>query len=1170
MAHVLLAGVHRQRGEGMVQECVVLRGDLVNEASLFTGALEHSPGPDRLAYLAEVCGGDSALRQRLDELLAAHQHEVGPLEHLPNSADLTLDSGRPGRAAGSPVAVGTVIADRYRLLELIGEGGMGDVYVAEQFTPVRRKVALKLIKSGLDSRGVLARFEQERQALAVMDHPHIAKVFDGGVTQSGRPYFVMEYIKGVPITEYCDLVRMPIRQRLELFAAACHAVQHAHQKGIIHRDLKPSNILVALYDDKPVTKVIDFGLAKTVDRPLTENLLHTGHAVVMGTPLYMSPEQAKLNNLDIDTRSDVYALGVVLYELLTGSTPIDRERFQKAAWDEALRLVREEDPPTPSTRLSSADGLPNLAALRQQEPARLPRMVQGELDWIVMKALEKDRSRRYETASSLAADISNYLNDDPVVACPPSAVYRLRKFARRNKLAFFTAGTVAASLLLGLVGTSWQAIRAMRAEAAAIAERDEKESARREAIASTETATTQRRVAETAADNERQAKLAAIEARQDAENAGQFARAESAKFELINQFLTQDLLSQAEPENSAVEDHITLLEVLDRAAAKVAQRYFESPELEIELRRVIARTYHSLGSYAKAQQQWQVIEERARASLGDTDPVVWFALKEQGHMLFHFGRYDEAIAVQEKCLQALRQTAGPDHVYTHSAMRTLAMTYENAGNYNRALLLLEPLYQAEQNGDDSAARHDTLFHLASTYLNVGQCPRGLALAEKLLDLCRTTLGPEHPHTIGALYLLAMAHEKSGRPHEAIAVAEPALAAARRVLGLDHPQTINVLVVLARSHGDIGRFAEAISMREQILEVQRKIFGPEHPKAIDCLSRLVDLHRDAEQFDRCAPLAEELVKWLRMRHGSEHDSVLITLSNAATYYSLAGRCEIAERLSREAVEVTRRVKGIDHPMTLQSLSALAEIHWRNGKSNDAIPLGVEVLASSRRTRDEVHQDTLEAACLLAKYNSYAGRMTEAGAVIDEWLPRVKASLDSSNRVWRLGHEVASEIHERSGAPELAEPYRRAVVDAWQETPGDNAVKAAVARAWLGYNLLLQARPADAEPILETALATQAEQAAERWGVFNSRSLLGEALLGQHKLAQAAPLLLAGYNGLKERESRIPRELRFQVMSDALSRMIRLYEATGNPDEAAKWRRELDMLEAAAAEPKADSP
>jgi WD40 repeat protein/serine/threonine protein kinase len=357
-----------------------------------------------------------------------------------------------------------VVAGRYKLLEQIGEGGMGTVWVAEQTQPVRRKVALKLIKAGMDSKTVLARFEAERQALALMDHPNIAKVLDGGTTESGRPFFVMEHVKGIPFTKYCDDARLSVQERLALFLPVCHAVQHAHQKGIIHRDLKPSNILVCLYDGVPVPKVIDFGLAKAMYQPLTEHTLHTAQGLMMGTPLYMSPEQAEVNNLDVDTRSDIYSLGVILYELLTGTTPLERKRFKEAAWQEMLRLIKEEEPPKPSTRLSGTDTLPNVAAQRKLEPAKLTKLLQGDLDWIVMKALEKERARRYETANGLARDIQNYLADEPVEATPPSRGYRLRKFARKHKKALVTAVAFAALLIAGAVLSTLMAVWALAAE----------------------------------------------------------------------------------------------------------------------------------------------------------------------------------------------------------------------------------------------------------------------------------------------------------------------------------------------------------------------------------------------------------------------------------------------------------------------------------------------------------------------------------------------------------------------------------------------------------------------------------------------------------------------------------------------------------------------------------
>jgi serine/threonine protein kinase/tetratricopeptide (TPR) repeat protein len=421
--------------------------------AIFSAALAKQSLAERSAYLDETCDGDTELRRLVERLLGAHPELGSFLE-----GDLTGVGASMDVVLFASEGFGTLIGP-YKLLQPIGEGGMGTVFLAEQTHPVSRKVALKLIKAGMDSRRVSARFEAERQALALMDHPNIARVLDAGATDSGRPYFVMELVTGVPITRYCDERRLTPRQRLELFIPVCHAVQHAHQKGVIHRDIKPSNVLITQYDGEPVPKVIDFGVAKATGLRLTQRTLYTEFGAIVGTLEYMSPEQAELNQLDIDTRSDIYSLGVLLYELLTGTTPLQRKRLERAALVDILRIIREEEPPRPSTWLSTAGELPSIAANRGMEPKKLNGLVRGELDWIVMKCLEKDRNRRYETADGLAMDVQRHLADEPVRACPASRWYRLRKLAWRNRGSFGAASAVALLLLVTVitlaVSNSW-------------------------------------------------------------------------------------------------------------------------------------------------------------------------------------------------------------------------------------------------------------------------------------------------------------------------------------------------------------------------------------------------------------------------------------------------------------------------------------------------------------------------------------------------------------------------------------------------------------------------------------------------------------------------------------------------------------------------------------------
>ncbi len=503
---------------------------------LFAQAIAITDIAEREKFLADQCAGNFGLYERVVKLIAAYDGRKGFLDNPTHAMDATQAN------SGSSQQPGSVIAGRYKLLEAIGEGGMGTVWVAEQTQPVRRKVALKLVKPGMDSKQVLARFDAERQALALMDHPNIAKVFDGGVTDEGRPFFAMEYVKGMPLTEYCDQVRLSLEERLRLFVPICQAVQHAHQKGIIHRDLKPSNVLICLYDGKPVPKVIDFGLAKAMFQPLTEQTLHTGHGLMLGTPLYMSPEQAEHNNLDVDTRTDVYSLGVMLYELLTGTTPLEKAQLKDALFGEILRLIKEVEPPKPSTRVSTNALRASIAAQRSLEPEQLGRSIRGDLDWIVMKALDKERDRRYETANGLARDLERFLNQEAVEACPPSTVYRLKKQFQKHRAAISTAAAFLLLLCIGAGISTWQAYRATIAEATTREQRDKAIQNERQALDAKSAESTARIAEEQArADESQQRGVAetqraeAEKQRDEAQRLQQEAIARSAQLEKLSE-----------------------------------------------------------------------------------------------------------------------------------------------------------------------------------------------------------------------------------------------------------------------------------------------------------------------------------------------------------------------------------------------------------------------------------------------------------------------------------------------------------------------------------------------------------------------------------------------------------------------------------------------------------
>ena len=513
---------------------------------IFAGASALASPRERAAYLDSACADDAALRAQIESLLAAERKAGDFLEPVLKAVPDT-----------SAEVIGTWIGP-YRILEQIGEGGFGLVYMAEQEKPLRRKVAMKIIKAGMDTKQVIARFESERQALALMDHPNIARVLDAGETDGGRPYFVMELVKGVPITEFCDQKKLPANERLELFIQACDAVQHAHQKGIIHRDLKPSNVMITMVDGRPATKVIDFGVAKAVEQRLTEKTLFTRYDQLIGTPAYMSPEQAELSGQDVDTRSDIYSLGVLLYELLTSTPPIDTEALRQAGLDEVRRMIRETDPPSPSARLRTlGEKLTTVAECRQAEPSALQRTLRGDLDWIVMKCLEKDRARRYATANGLAADLERFLNDEPVVARPPSNLYRLRKFARRHRLQV----VFLSSLSVAIVGG---AIFALVGFAEARRERDR-----------------------------------ALIAEQRAKEQQGLARTEAARSEQVTRFL-EEMLASVRPERAKGRDTTLLREILDETVARLHEDLDGQPEVEADLRRTLAGVYYALGDATNA------------------------------------------------------------------------------------------------------------------------------------------------------------------------------------------------------------------------------------------------------------------------------------------------------------------------------------------------------------------------------------------------------------------------------------------------------------------------------------------------------------------------------------------------------------------------------------------
>jgi serine/threonine protein kinase/tetratricopeptide (TPR) repeat protein len=731
---------------------------------LFWEAAQVPPGEKRDAYLARVCGDDQALRQRVERLLQVQPKVEGFLERpfSPPGQFPTLDAP----PAEQP---GTVVGP-YKLLEQIGEGGMGLVFMAEQARPVRRKVALKVLKPGMDTRQVVARFEAERQALALMDHPHIAKIHDAGTTESGRPYFVMELVRGVPITDFCDQRRLTTRQRLELFITVCQAVQHAHQRGVIHRDLKPSNVLVTLHDTRAVPKVIDFGVAKATSQPLTDRTLFTHFAQMVGTPLYMSPEQAEMNGLDVDTRSDVYSLGVLLYELLTGTTPFTGEALRRAGLDEMRRLIREEEPPTPSQRLHTLDAqaCSTVSARRGVDGRRLGQLLRGELDWIVMRALEKDRDRRYESANAFAADVQRYLNDEAVSACPPSAGYRLRKYVRRHRRLLATAGIVAAALVAATGVSVWQAVKARHAE--------------------------------------------------------DRARTEAAIAQAVNDFLQRDLLQQVD---SGEEDwythypNLTVREALDKAAARIGDRFRDQPLVEAAIRATIGKAYMGLGEIPPAVIQLEIVLTLRRENLGPDHSATLDTMARLALAYSNGGRFLDMIALDEEVLERRKANLGPNHDDTLGAMATLIGDYQRAGLWDRALSMAQQVLQKRKLllGPHHPATLETMREVAGSYEGLGRLDEALALYQTTLDLYRT--GPDAHPPLPTMLLDHYAHAcvMAGKLDDAERLERESLELVQKQDGIRRGvNTAHKMSHLASILLKQERFAEAESMARQAIDL----------------------------------------------------------------------------------------------------------------------------------------------------------------------------------------------------------------------------------------------------------------------------------------------------------------------------------------------------------------
>ena len=898
------------------------------EVAVFTEALQ-LPADQRAAFLLRACGADAALRQRVEALLRAQERLGDFLEQAPQR--VAPIGEKPGDRIG-----------RYKLLQQIGEGGCGVVFMAEQEVPVRRLVALKVIKPGMDTKSVIARFEAERQALAMMDHPNIAKVFDAGATESGRPYFVMELVRGTKITTYCDQNSLTTNARLDLFIQVCQAVQHAHQKGIIHRDIKPSNIMVTTTaEGAALPVVIDFGIAKaTTNQQLTDKTLFTAFEMLVGTPAYMSPEQAALTNVDVDTRSDIYSLGVLLYELLTGSTPFNGGELHKAGLDEIRRIIREEEPVTPSTRLSKLTGedLTSVALRRQSEAPKLIRAVSGDLDWIVMKALEKNPCRRYETANGLALDVKRFLADEPVSARPPSKLYRFQKILIRNKLLFLGISVIAVLLVASLIVIAASLAR------------------------------------------EQQARRNAVRDKQKAEQ--------------VTRFL-EDMLQGVGPSVALGRDTIMLREILDRTAERVGREMTNQPAVEAELRSLIGRLYFEIGIYDQAEAMHRAALVLNRELFGSESQEVAASLNSLGLALDKRGRAVEAESPLREALGIRRRLFGHEHADVASSLNDLATALRHQKKLAEAEAFTREALGIRQKlfGNDSLEVADTLHNLAIVLGDEGKRAECEATAREMLAMRRRLLGEEHPLVAAALADVAWAATVSDKLGEAQSAGEQALTMQRKLLGDEHPEVARSLNLLGQLLKKQDNLPEAHAVLKAALSIQRKVLGEDH---LDVLYTLRSLSWTLEAEGKLAEAETAqrgvLAMWRKRGEGESPQAmsqlesltrILIAqkkfaeaeqllreplppafLQQPASAKLLTLRLDLQARRSEWAEAAADAALAFGHqPANSDRFSTLAALLIKSGNRPAYEKLRAQLLATSGRTSNLFVADQVAKACLL---------------------------------------------------------------------------------------------------------------------------------------------------------------------------------------------------------------
>jgi serine/threonine protein kinase/Tfp pilus assembly protein PilF len=859
-----------------------MTSDRKRDVEVFTEAIQ-LPNEERLAFLDRVCSDDEDLRRRIEALLKSNERAGSFLEAPPTAS---IAEGRIKVTAGEKPGdrVG-----RYKLLQQIGEGGCGIVFVAEQEEPVRRRVALKVVKPGMDTKSVIARFEAERQALALMDHPNIARVFDAGATESGRPYFVMELVRGIKITEYCEEKSLTTCERLELFFKVCEAVQHAHQKGIIHRDIKPSNILVATdADGTALPKVIDFGIAKaTTNQRLTDKTLFTAFEMLIGTPAYMSPEQAVLTSVDVDTRTDIYSLGVLLYELLTGTTPFDSGELLKSGLDEIRRVISTQEPVRPSTKLKTmpAANLTTVSLRQRADPPKLINDVRGDLDWIVMKAMEKDRVRRYPTAHGLALDIQRYLAGEPVLARPPSRLYKFQKLVLRNKVLFAALGLITAVIIASLIIVS-----------ASLA-------------------------------NERQARRYAQVEQQKAAAGEKRARDEAAKSQLVTGFL-KEMLQSVDPAVARGQDAAMLRTILDHTAERIGNELTHQPEIEADLRGLLGRVYLEIGDFDRAEEMQRAALAINKKMFGPDSLATAGSLNDLGIALERHGKWPRAGALLEQAMAIRQRHLDGESAELADSLHNVAEFYTQQGRIAEAEVLSREALEIRHNtfGSNSLPVAESLRNLGIMLGDQGRWDQAEATERQVLTIRRKLLKADDPRVATSLTDVAWAAGGAGNLPEAESLERQALAMRRKILRPDHPDIAKSLYLVGDRLRQQHKLAEAYPFLNEALTMQRKVLAEDNPNVLDTLHSLAETLEEEGKLVQSEQMHREALALWWKRGESEYPQALSELGSLAHVLMSQKKVADAEKVLDEALTP----ELIRTPLSADLLTLKAGIEARRGE------------------------------------------------------------------------------------------------------------------------------------------------------------------------------------------------------------------------------------------------